>query len=81
MPRARRRAAAPSPSALWAAVALFSTTTAQSQTCESYNSSSTAGSVGETFNAVPSYFSCPDDGFLVAVAASYVSSLEKLSWT
>eukprot|EP00904_Undaria_pinnatifida_P000760 jgi/Undpi1/10685/HiC_scaffold_29.g13133.m1 len=80
MPRSRRRAATPS-SALVAVAVIFTTATAQSQSCESYNSSSTAGSLGRAFNTDPSYFSCADDGFLVAVAASYVSSVEKLSWT
>lgn len=79
-------------SGLLAAVALFAapslttitTTTAQSQqdsNCASFNSSSTAGILEGNLIAEPTYFGCGDDGFLVAVEASYFSSLGTLSWT
>lgn len=57
-------------------------TTGQSQNdCMSYNSSSTAGNLWDASIADPSYFGCADNGFLVAVEASYITSINSLSWT
>ena len=64
------------------AASTVTTTSAQNQNdCVSYNSSSTAGNLWDASIADPSYFGCADEGFLVAVEASYFSSINSLSWT
>lgn len=64
--------------------ASFTTGTAQSEDCVSYNTSSSAGNLWEIMIAHPIYFTCADDGFIVAVESTSLSSvgpLDGLSWT
>lgn len=64
------------------AASTVTTTSAQSQNnCVSYNSSSKAGNPGGASIEDPSYFGCADEGFIVAVEASYFSPTNSLSWT
>ena len=74
----RRAATTLVPAAIFFAASTFTTIAAQN--CVPYNSSFTAGTP-EVSLGDPTYFRCPDDGFLLTVDASYISSIKSLSWT
>ena len=67
--------------ALYTAVVLFAAST-QSQNCVHYTSSGTAGTPEDVSVAVPTYFSCPDDGFLTKMEAHFLGQeVESIRWT
>ena len=60
------------------------TAAAQSDNCVAYNTSSSAGNLWDATIAHPTYFTCAEDGFIVAVEStsnSSVNPLDGLSWT
>ena len=75
----RRAATTLVPAAIFFAAS--TATTIAAQNCVPYNSSFTAGTPEEFSLADPTYFRCPDDGFLLTVDASYISPIKSLSWT